>query len=46
MARVTVRRELDADAVPRVVTSESVTAPNLEVDATREQLRTLAARDD
>ncbi|MXR19578.1 DsbA family protein [Halobacterium bonnevillei] len=39
-------QELDADAVPRVVTSDSVTAPNLDVDATREQFRTLAARDD
>lgn len=39
-------QELDADAVPRVVTGESVTAPNLEIEATREQLQELAARDD
>lgn len=39
-------QELDADAVPRVVTEDAVTAPNLEVEATREQLQELSARDD
>lgn len=39
-------QDLDADAIPRVVTDEEVTAPNLDPEATREQFRDLADQDD
>lgn len=39
-------RELGADAVPRVVTDDGVTAPTVNPESTREQFRRLARRED